>query len=67
MTDFNSQWLGPVLGACIASGFYRFIKFLVYEEANPCQDAAHPGECMDSMEKQPMGMPGAEPLEPMGV
>ncbi|MCJ1234183.1 hypothetical protein MMC14_002141 [Varicellaria rhodocarpa] len=60
-------WLGPVLGACIASGFYRFIKFLVYEEANPCQDAAHPGECMDSMEKQPMGMPGAEPLEPMGV
>ncbi|KAF7513878.1 hypothetical protein GJ744_006492 [Endocarpon pusillum] len=37
-------WLGPVLGACIASGFYRFIKFLLYEEANPNQDAAHKSE-----------------------
>ncbi|BGP30655.1 hypothetical protein JCM10296v2_002412 [Rhodotorula toruloides] len=24
-------WLGPVLGATIAAGFYRFIKFLEYE------------------------------------
>ncbi len=37
-------WLGPILGACVASGFYRFIKFLLYEEANPCQDAAHKSE-----------------------
>ena len=55
-------WLGPVFGACIASGFYRFMKFLVYEEANPCQDSDHHGDCN---EKHGPGLPGAEPLEPM--
>ncbi|MCJ1311328.1 hypothetical protein MMC25_004999 [Agyrium rufum] len=57
-------WLGPVLGACISSGFYRFIKFLVYEEANPCQDSDRPGDCT---EKHGPGMPGAEPMEPMSM
>ncbi|KAI9819115.1 MAG: hypothetical protein M1827_007271 [Pycnora praestabilis] len=31
-------WLGPALGALIASGFYKFIKMLEYETANPGQD-----------------------------
>ena len=32
-------WVGPVLGAIVASGFYKFIKILEYESANPDQDA----------------------------
>ena len=31
-------WLGPVLGALVAAGFYWFIKALEYEGANPGQD-----------------------------
>ncbi|KAL8948569.1 MAG: hypothetical protein Q9222_005255 [Ikaeria aurantiellina] len=31
-------WLGPVLGALLASAFYKFIKALEYETANPGQD-----------------------------
>jgi len=31
-------WLGPLMGSCIAVGFYRFIKALEYETANPGQD-----------------------------
>ena len=37
-------WLGPLLGAVLASGFYWLVKFFHYEEANPGQDAAHPHE-----------------------
>ena len=37
-------WLGPLLGAVLASGFYWLVKFFHYEEANPGQDAAHPDE-----------------------
>ncbi|EXJ58633.1 aquaporin rerated protein, other eukaryote [Cladophialophora yegresii CBS 114405] len=33
-------WLGPTLGALIASGFYMFIKALEYETVNPEQDAS---------------------------
>lgn len=32
-------WLGPLLGALLAAGFYKFIKALEYETANPDQDA----------------------------
>ena len=32
-------WLGPILGALLASGFYMFIKALEYETVNPEQDA----------------------------
>ncbi|CAD0094249.1 unnamed protein product [Aureobasidium vineae] len=32
-------WLGPALGALIAVVFYKFIKILEYEIANPGQDA----------------------------
>ena len=31
-------WLGPALGALIAVGFYRFVKILEYETANPGAD-----------------------------
>ena len=33
-------WLGPVLGAVIAAGYYHFVKYLNYEDANPGQDSA---------------------------
>ncbi|KAH6692723.1 aquaporin-like protein [Plectosphaerella plurivora] len=35
-------WIGPCLGALLASGFYWLMKYLHYEEANPGQDAPHP-------------------------
>ena len=31
-------WLGPALGACLASGFYWFIKGIEFQTANPGQD-----------------------------
>ena len=31
-------WVGPALGALVASGFYWFIKSVEYETANPGQD-----------------------------
>lgn len=31
-------WLGPALGAVIAFGFYKLVKILEYETANPGQD-----------------------------
>lgn len=31
-------WLGPILGAVVAVGFYKLIRFLEYESANPGQD-----------------------------
>ncbi|KAH8667496.1 aquaporin-like protein [Tricladium varicosporioides] len=35
-------WVGPILGALLASGFYKFIKMLEYETANPGQDRSKP-------------------------
>lgn len=32
-------WFGPVMGALVAAGYYRFVKFFNYEQANPGQDA----------------------------
>ena len=34
-------WVGPVLGSVVAAGFYKFIKILEYETANPDQDTDH--------------------------
>lgn len=34
-------WIGPGLGAIVAVLFYRFIKMLEYETANPGADADH--------------------------
>src|SRR5689334_1069341 len=31
-------WVGPILGAIVAMTFYRIIKILEYETANPGQD-----------------------------
>ncbi|RYP00945.1 hypothetical protein DL765_010888 [Monosporascus sp. GIB2] len=33
-------WLGPILGALLAAGFYLFLKALEYETVNPGQDDA---------------------------
>ena len=33
-------WVGPFLGAAVSAGYYRFVKYLNYEEANPGQDSA---------------------------
>ncbi|KAI1468683.1 aquaporin-like protein [Daldinia caldariorum] len=33
-------WVGPLLGALIAAGYYRFVKICHYEEANPEQNNA---------------------------
>ncbi|KAF2864812.1 aquaporin [Massariosphaeria phaeospora] len=33
-------WVGPMLGALLAAGYYRFVKWYNYEEANPGQDSA---------------------------
>lgn len=42
LRSFNSYhwiyWVGPILGAMVASGFYMFIKALEYETVNPEQD-----------------------------
>ena len=32
-------WVGPILGALVATGFYKFIKILEYETTNPGQDS----------------------------
>lgn len=32
-------WVGPFLGSLISAGFYHFIKFFNYQEANPGQDS----------------------------
>lgn len=36
-------WIGPFLGALLAAGYYDFIKFFNYEDANPGQDASEAG------------------------
>ncbi|GAM85475.1 hypothetical protein ANO11243_034820 [Dothideomycetidae sp. 11243] len=33
-------WIGPFLGAIVAAGYYGFVKYLNYEEANSGQDAS---------------------------
>ncbi|KAJ9134215.1 Aquaporin-like protein [Coniochaeta hoffmannii] len=33
-------WLGPLLGALLASAFYYLVKFLRYEDVNPGQDSS---------------------------
>ncbi|KAK8041340.1 hypothetical protein PG994_014347 [Apiospora phragmitis] len=32
-------WAGPIMGAILAACFFRLLKMLDYEEANPGQDA----------------------------
>ncbi|KAL2065700.1 hypothetical protein VTL71DRAFT_3370 [Oculimacula yallundae] len=35
-------WVGPILGSIVASGFYKLMKMLEYETANPGQDSSKP-------------------------
>jgi hypothetical protein len=32
-------WVGPMVGAAIAAGFYHILKFLQYHRVNPGQDS----------------------------
>jgi aquaporin related protein len=32
-------WVGPFLGAALAAGYFRLVKMMHYEEANPGQDS----------------------------
>jgi len=32
-------WVGPAMGALLAAGYYRFVKAMHYDEANPGQDS----------------------------
>lgn len=43
-------WVGPILGSLIAAGFYKFVKVLEYETANPGQDEVDPRRVPDSEE-----------------
>ena len=42
LAEFPSEhwiyWVGPALGSLLAVGFYRFVKMLEYETANPGAD-----------------------------
>lgn len=40
-------WVGPLLGSIVAAGFYKFIKSLEYETANPGQDSSHAQKVKD--------------------
>ena len=33
-------WIGPFLGALVSGGYFHFVKFFNYEDANPGQDSA---------------------------
>ena len=37
-------WIGPLLGAGLASAYYSFVKLWDYEEVNPGQDATSESE-----------------------
>ncbi|KAF2802428.1 aquaporin-like protein [Mytilinidion resinicola] len=47
-------WLGPILGAIVAAGFYKFIKMLEFETANPGQDASKAKEAEAAKEAAEM-------------
>ncbi|KAK4551251.1 hypothetical protein LTR86_011272 [Recurvomyces mirabilis] len=46
-TNFQSYhwiyWVGPFLGALMSAGYYGFVKYFNYEQANPGQDSAGGG------------------------
>ena len=48
-------WLGPLLGAALASAFYKLIKKLEYETANPNQDAHESPMKMNKADKNGAG------------
>lgn len=40
-------WIGPILGGLLAAAFYKFVKILEYETANPGQDEVDPRRVPD--------------------
>lgn len=50
-TDIIITGVGPCAGACVAWGFYRVIKMLEYEMANPGQESASKQEAADEAEE----------------
>ncbi|KAF2763928.1 aquaporin-like protein [Teratosphaeria nubilosa] len=54
-------WVGPFAGAIIAAGFYKFIKFMEYETANPGQDS-NEAEEIDA-KRQKLLDAGADPVQ----
>lgn len=44
-------WVGPGMGALLASGFYRTVKMLNYETANPGQDAGDEVEADEALRR----------------
>ncbi|KAK0943793.1 putative aquaporin-3 [Friedmanniomyces endolithicus] len=60
--DFHTYhwiyWIGPFLGALLAAGYFHFVKFFNYEEANPGQDSA--GGQFDREVEEQAASPGAE-------
>lgn len=37
-SDHWIYWVGPISGSLVAASFYRLLKYLEYESANPSQD-----------------------------
>jgi aquaporin rerated protein, other eukaryote len=48
-------WVGPLIGSLFAVLFYKFIKMLEYEMANPGQDAGGKAEAVAAKEKRVRG------------
>ncbi|KAK9244426.1 aquaporin-like protein [Lipomyces tetrasporus] len=48
-------WLGPMLGAVLAAGLYKVLKFLQYETANPGQDDDGFGVLVTYFEDEKLG------------
>ncbi|KAJ2985756.1 hypothetical protein NUW58_g5364 [Xylaria curta] len=53
-------FIGPILGALVASGFYKFIKVLEYETVNPGQDD---DGALDAAQSIPDGPASKDPEE----
>ena len=53
-------WIGPSFGALLAAGYYHFVKFFNYEEANPGQDSANGQFDMQVEKSMSIPSPSAE-------
>lgn len=45
LTSLSTPGLGPVLGATLAAGVYKFLLFANYHTVNPGQDGAGLASC----------------------
>jgi aquaporin related protein len=60
-------WVGPLMGTLAAVGFYKVVKVLNYETANPGQDSAHPDETVVVIHDEPGTGPGQHNERPVSV